>query len=189
MMSHFTAPIRIEETDREVNGRVVYRTLDPICFVLGDTEDVNVTLIVPHQYEFDGASVPRVLWPVFEPMGRHARAAALHDYLYCGGVSRWIADAVFREALVATGESLWKARAAWAIVRLFGGPYYRQVNRMEPIVNGRKTYLVCLVSIVYAVAGFYMKTLDLNQMIQMILAALGAAGLRDGVAKSAKPAA
>lgn len=41
---------------------------------------------------------------------------------------------------------------------------------------------MCAVAIIYAIAGFYTGNLDGVNAIQVILAALGAAGLRSGVA-------
>lgn len=47
---------------------------------------------------------------------------------------------------------------------------------------GSKTYIVCAVAIIYAVAGLYSGNLDANQAIMVILTALGAAGMRKGIA-------
>ena len=49
--------------------------------------------------------------------------------------------------------------------------------------NGSKTYLVCAVAVLYAITGFFSGHLDANTAIQTVLAALGAAGLRHGIAK------
>lgn len=49
------------------------------------------------------------------------------------------------------------------------------------MLTGYKTYIVCAVAIIYAVSGFYTGNLDLNTAFQVVLAALGAAGLRHGI--------
>jgi len=53
-------------------------------------------------------------------------------------------------------------------------------------MSGYKTYIVCVVAIVYAVAGFYTGHLDTNAAMQVVLAALGAAGLRNAISTSAQ---
>lgn len=50
---------------------------------------------------------------------------------------------------------------------------------------GKKTYIVAGVTILYAVTQHWTGVLTFDQMIQMILAALGLSALRAGVAKGA----
>jgi hypothetical protein len=129
-MAGFRNPIRLEETDQCNGGRTVYRLLEPVEFCVG-AEPSCLLIRVPEGYRFDGASVPRILWGVFEPLGRHAKPACVHDWLYAGGVSRWMADAIFREALSVVGEPFWKAWLAWLAVRLFGRSHYRTLQKRE----------------------------------------------------------
>lgn len=56
-------------------------------------------------------------------------------------------------------------------------------------IDGQKTYIVCIATIGYALLGFYLKTIDINTMMEMIFAALGGAGLRSGVQKAQDAAA
>ena len=52
-------------------------------------------------------------------------AAVIHDQMYDKGmVSREMADAVFRDAMLASDVAAWRAWAAWAAVRTFGGQFY-----------------------------------------------------------------
>lgn len=51
-------------------------------------------------------------------------------------------------------------------------------------MSGYKTYIVCAVALIYATAGFFSGNLDLNAAIQIGLAALGAAGIRRGIANT-----
>lgn len=43
---------------------------------------LDVTLLVPAGFVFDGASVPRFLWPIFAPTGVLFIAAIFHDFSY-----------------------------------------------------------------------------------------------------------
>lgn len=49
-------------------------------------------------------------------------------------------------------------------------------------MSGNKTYIVCALAVIYAVSGFFTGHLDANVAIETVLAALGTAGLRHGIA-------
>jgi len=50
-------------------------------------------------------------------------------------------------------------------------------------MNGRKTYIVGIAMIVYAVAGVASQSHDFNSAIELILEALAIMGLRHGISK------
>lgn len=135
-MAGFLNPLKMEDTGREVGGRTVYRLLERVCFHVGQ-EDSALVICVPEGYEFDGASTPRILWSIVEPLGKQAKPACLHDWLYAGGVSRFIADCVFREALVVVGVPFWKTWLVWLAVRLFGGSHYRVAKNRRSRKKGQ----------------------------------------------------
>ena len=79
---------------------------------------------VPKGFITDGASVPRIFWPVFPPFGPWLKAAILHDWLYATGkVSRKEADRLFRDGACAVAPV--RGRLMYIAVRAFGGRYYR----------------------------------------------------------------
>ena len=51
-------------------------------------------------------------------------------------------------------------------------------------MKGKKSYLVCLIAVVYSISGFFYGALDIHAAFQIILGALAVAGLRHGIAKS-----
>lgn len=55
------------------------------------------------------------------------------------------------------------------------------MTKLMKMFNGKKTYLVCAVSIAYAVVVVGWQAGDWTASTQMVLAALGAAGLRNGM--------
>ena len=83
---------------------------------------------VPQGFTCDGASIPRILWPLsggpFE--GRHRDAALVHDVLYAEGmtgtpiVDRATADRIFYEAQRCCGVPWVNAVAKYLAVRCFG---------------------------------------------------------------------
>ena len=85
---------------------------------------------IPAGYRTNFASTPRAVWRVIPPDGTHRNAAILHDWLYDSGVcSRWLADALFFEAMRERGVPLWRAAVMWLAVRCFAGRAYQGSKR------------------------------------------------------------
>lgn len=98
-------------------------TLCPHVFSNNDV----VTLNVPEEFRSDLASVPRLLHFLFDPLGRHQRAALFHDWLYSTQpVSRQLADALFRAIMELDNVSSWRRWLMYFGVRLFGGYAWRK---------------------------------------------------------------
>jgi hypothetical protein len=108
-------------------------------------------LRIPEGYETDGASVPRILWPLLRPDGLIRAAAVAHDYGYgtygkngkndikgevyisIAGVwtqvTKWdfprkFWDEAFLNLMHQAGMSLWKRQAAYRSVKLFGWMFW-----------------------------------------------------------------
>lgn len=75
----------------------------------------------------DWASVPRFLWRLFPPMGKHTTAAVVHDYLYRfpKELSRKESDKVFLHLMKHSGVPLWQRTLMYWAVRLFGSSSWR----------------------------------------------------------------
>lgn len=93
------------------------------------------TVLVPIGFSTDGASVPRLLWAIFPPMGPYLRAAIVHDYLYTRlkagnphpvARSRWAADRELRRAMAACGVGFLTRWIFWVAVRVGGWVYLRK---------------------------------------------------------------
>ena len=61
-------------------------------------------------------------------MGDHSRAAIIHDFLYTKSDigSRFLADALFREAMRELDVGIVKRVAMYYAVRVFGWMFYRK---------------------------------------------------------------
>lgn len=85
---------------RSILRPVKFKLLSPLRFRDYDVHEGYVT---------DGATVPRLLWWLYNPMGPYAPAAAVHDYLLTHQVNKTIrritADRFFREAMRELGLS------------------------------------------------------------------------------------
>lgn len=111
-MARFLTPLRAEKSGE------YWTVLQPLIY---DSDVACKVFIVPEGFVTDFASVPR-LPLAFLLTGDSAHAAAtLHDFLYSRGVvDRQTADAVFKEAAIASGESGWKATLMHLGVRMGG---------------------------------------------------------------------
>lgn len=60
--------------------------------------------IIPEGFNTDGATVPRIFWPIFPPMWKYSKAAVLHDYLIVSGLKTFPeANVLFKEAMESLG--------------------------------------------------------------------------------------
>lgn len=122
----FTNPSLRPAGKHAITRRQQYRLEEPLKFELtllnGDEQrHGGIDILVPVGFVTDFASVPRCLWSIFPPQDDYSRAAILHDYLYCIKVcSRFLADALFREAMRLLNVPRWKRVVMYYAVR-FGG--------------------------------------------------------------------
>jgi len=83
--------------------------------------------IVPIGFITDGASTPRILWPLFPPMDKYAIAALVHDYLYKTHPHvRKTCDKIFLALMVYLDIPKWQRNAMYRAVRIFGGRPYKK---------------------------------------------------------------
>ena len=93
-------------------------------------------LLVPTDFETDGASVPRMFWRMMPPMSEYTRIAVCHDYFYrFKGVCTWFfegstvetkitkarADEIFRDGMKYLEVTAWKIPVMYRAVRIGGG--------------------------------------------------------------------
>jgi hypothetical protein len=119
---------KVNGDDAHLAGLGTWCVHDPLVY---ESDVLAGTIVIPAGFCCDMASVPRIPL-VWEFAGACAeRAAVLHDYGYRHGtyrfegggvapVTRRQVDALFYEAMRATGVKPWRAFAMWAAVRLFG---------------------------------------------------------------------
>jgi len=78
----------------------------------------------------DGASVPRMLWWLFPPVGRYFLAAVVHDYLLVTKKDWRYANKKFHEALKEQGV------APWVRITLFSAVQVYQFVKHEVLRRG-----------------------------------------------------
>lgn len=126
--STLPAPVLTYDVDEET-----WRLEEPYTY-----QDAPNAIIVPAQFKFDLASVPRAFWWLIAPFELSISAPLIHDFLYRYGgdppdgtifpprtYSRKEADILFREIMRKEGVWAWRWFAAYHAVRLFGGARWR----------------------------------------------------------------
>lgn len=128
--------LHLEDLGPDRLGRCQYRLTRPLTFAewAHATDDGprawSIRVIVPTGFVTDFASTPRFLWWLFPPAGTWSKAAVLHDYLYAQpGCSRFLADAIFREAMHLLHVPLWRRVVMYYAVRLCGWMARRAIQR------------------------------------------------------------
>lgn len=131
-MSAFRTPLDCREVD-ECGG--LWELLAPLVFTSGL---LGRDITVPTGFVTDFASVPRLPVIYLAEGGKGNKAAVVHDWLYtlgstCPGTyTRAQADAVLREALMASGYSSATAALFYAAVRLGGASHWKAPNNEQP---------------------------------------------------------
>ena len=102
-------------------------------------------ITVPRGFVTDFASVPRLFWSIFPPIGRYGYAALFHDYVYWQQIgTRNEADLVFRDTMDELEVPAWKRAVLFWAVRLFGFIAWRQNAALK--ANGEKRILTAFPS-------------------------------------------
>ena len=93
--------------------------------IIYDSDIADLRIIIPRGFPTDLTTVPKIPF-VYETFANTAiKAAIIHDFLYTSKiVSRKMADAIFKEASIASKVTNWKIVAMWSALRLFGSAHY-----------------------------------------------------------------
>lgn len=99
------------------------RKIQKHAWVLLEEWDAPLTdYVIPQTFVSDGATVPRILWPILRPEGDMFEAGIVHDYLYMKtDMDRKQADIIFKNVGLVYGANPVRASLAYYAVRLFGG--------------------------------------------------------------------
>ncbi len=85
----------------------------------------GIRIKVPSGFRTDLASVPRPMWSILPPFGKHSRAAIIHDYLYrtnglAGKLTRAQCDRIFYQIMRHNRVAIHRAWLMWLGVRIGG---------------------------------------------------------------------
>ena len=95
-----------------------------------EINSVRIHVVVPKGFLTDFASTPKILYPIFPPVGIYNKATMLHDYLYditCTlNITRKQADQFLLQALEVLGVSFLKRWLMYLGIRLGGASHFRE---------------------------------------------------------------
>lgn len=82
--------------------------------------------VIPRDFTFNGASVPRLLWWFTDPAGELFEGACIHDYYYDNALqTKAFADQAFYKTLLNYNVRPRKAKIAYIAVKYLGRGRYR----------------------------------------------------------------
>lgn len=113
----FTTILRMELTGKTHWGRPEYRLTGELVYADRVGVGTNLIVCVPRDFPTDLASSP---WGFRWLLAKWPEPAVLHDYLCTlPECNRFLADAIFRDAMASQGVPLWRRVVAYYAVRFF----------------------------------------------------------------------
>lgn len=123
-----------------------------------DYFDPVIKIRIPAGFTYDGASVPRLIWAIIDPLDLSEAAALVHDYLYRNAgidvpvyvfnaelktavfcrsckFSKEFSDEMFRETMIRWGVKQWREVAAFYAVKWFGFIAWRRHEKENKEVS------------------------------------------------------
>lgn len=114
-----------------------------------DYYDSELKILIPAGFTYDGASIPRFLWNIIDPLDLSEAAALVHDYLYhnaglpvpvyvlsgnfrqperCGEMyfSKDFSDLCFQNIMIKWRVKKWRETVAYKAVSWFAGFAWRK---------------------------------------------------------------
>ena len=92
----------------------------------------GVEVIAPEGFITDLASIPRVFLSIFRKLGKHRKAAVIHDRLYdTGFYSKKYADMIFLYAMKESGVNIVKRRLMYWAVKYGGTLSWRKHRKRD----------------------------------------------------------
>lgn len=116
-MSKFTNELKVRSLGNK------WELLEGFSFYFEDNSNKE-EILVPKGFITDFASTPRILYPLFPPIGKYNKATLIHDFLYSTksdkyNIDRKKADKFFLQAMEVLGVRK-KRYLMYLAVRLFG---------------------------------------------------------------------
>lgn len=130
-MNRFETTLKVE-----VVGEQNFILIEPLVY-----KRENYTIIVGKGFDFDGASIPRILWTIAGcPMGGlYSAPACIHDALYESKIfDKKTCDKIFHEAMIVSGVDKQLAKEMYLAVRTFGNSAYEEskdINKYRNLIE------------------------------------------------------
>ena len=125
-------PLKTEAVDLWNGRRRCHRLLEDFCLIIV-SHGLEQRVQVPKGFDTDFATIPVFCQMVLGNSDTYAEAATLHDWLCTTHVPRFICNAWMRSALFCLGAPMWKQRAFYWGLMLFGydSPLANAINKLR----------------------------------------------------------
>ncbi len=106
-------------------------------FILSEdktVESLGYSVTVKKGFDFDGASIPKLLWSIYgSPLnGNYVVASLIHDGLYASQkVSKSISDKIFLDIMKQSNVGYIKRTSMYLAVRVFGGKDWKEASEYK----------------------------------------------------------
>ena len=131
-MSQFTSKLNVEQIDKKY-----WILTEGFEYHVGEYPS-NEIITVPVGFITDFASIPKIFWPIIDPIGKHGKAAVIHDYCYATACySRLKSDAIFSEGMKVLDVEEWKREVMYGGVVVFGWWAWHKHRRRNIRTNNK----------------------------------------------------
>ena len=106
-------------------------------FILSEdktVESLGYSVTVKKGFDFDGASIPKLLWSIYgSPLnGNYVVASLIHDGLYASQkVSKSISDRIFLDIMKQSNVGYIKRTSMYLAVSVFGGKDWKEASKYK----------------------------------------------------------
>ena len=106
-------------------------------FILSEdktVESLGYSVTVKKGFDFDGASIPKLLWSIYgSPLnGNYVVASLIHDGLYASQkVSKSISDRIFLDIMKQSNVGYIKRTSMYLAVKMFGGKDWKEASEYK----------------------------------------------------------
>lgn len=122
--------------NRTRNGRLI-RLEEELCFAR-PAKVGGERIVVPIGATSDGASIPRMAWPLLAPFGDYWLACVVHDWLYRGTLrERSDCDLILWEGMIALGVPRETARVIYNAVDQAGGSAFEADRAAQAVMPAK----------------------------------------------------
>ena len=106
-------------------------------FILSEdktVESLGYSVTVKNGFDFDGASIPKLLWSIYgSPLnGNYVVASLIHDGLYASQkVSKSVSDKIFLDIMKQSNVGYIKRTSMYLAVKMFGGKDWKEASEYK----------------------------------------------------------
>lgn len=124
-MKAFPSPLLLEDVGTK-NGTQVFKLKAAFVYISKKWGELKV----PEDFETDGVSAPRIIWPLIGPTSAAFKISIFHDYMFSKtcvyNLTRKEADQLMMEGMIVLGVPWLERQAIYKALRLFSWMFWKK---------------------------------------------------------------